>query len=200
MATGPLTDSEAADGSARASANPYQTPDGVTDANAQAGILGLPMLTPGRLKRLVKFGLVGVAGVAVNLAVFEILFRVGQIQFTVANALGIVVSIFTNFLLNDMWTWGDRVKGGRRRDWFGRLTKYYVSASAAAGVQLLVASATVALLFGHIEVQVPAGLSLEMTSIDIGPTLSVLTGIAFGMGINFLASHLWAFRDAEVEE
>ncbi|WP_168210414.1 GtrA family protein [Persicimonas caeni] len=170
---------------------------GVTSSQ---GIFGLALLTPERLKRLVKFGLVGVSGVFVNLAVFEVLFRMASMQFSVANALGIVVSIFTNFLLNDMWTWGDRVKGARRRDWFGRLTKYYVSASVAAGVQLLVASAAVALVFDSLIVDIPAVVPVEPTSIDIGPTLAVLTGIIVGMGINFLASHLWAFRDAEVKE
>lgn len=158
------------------------------------------LLTPNRVKRLVKFGLVGVTGVFVNLAVFEMLYRMASIQFSVANALGIVVSIFTNFLLNDMWTWGDRVKGARRRDWVGRLTRYYVSASVAAGVQLLVASAAVALVFEDLVVDIPAVVPVEATSLDIGPTLAVLTGIVVGMGINFLASHLWAFRDAEVEE
>lgn len=176
----------------------------------------VPFLTPGRVKRLVKFGLVGVSGVFVNLAVFELLFRLVDLrfalavtllepfkldpQFVIANVVGVIVSIFTNFLLNDMWTWGDRVKGTRRRDWFRRLTKYYVSALVAAGVQLLVASVAVALVFESLVVDIPAVVPVEATTIDIAPTLAVLTGIIAGMGINFLASHLWAFRDAEVEE
>jgi dolichol-phosphate mannosyltransferase len=168
-------------------------------AGTSAAILGLPFLTPARFKRLVKFGLVGVTGVAVNLAVFEVLFRLGHLQFSLANAIGIVVSIFTNFLLNDMWTWGDRIKG-TRRDWVGRLTKYYVSASAAAGVQLLVASGALTFVFGDLPVVLPAAFGMAERTIDVGPTLAVLTGIAFGMAINFVASHLWAFRDAEVRE
>lgn len=176
-------------------------------------LFGLPWLTTSRLSRLVKFGLVGVSGVVVNLAVFEFFFRfvdmpgaLAKMQFTLANALGILVSIFTNFLLNDAWTWGDRIKGNRR-DWFGRLSKYYVSASVAAGVQLFVASATNTFVFEQLPLELgadswlmPQWAAERLGTIDVGPTLAVLTGIAFGMAINFLASHLWAFRDAEVEE
>lgn len=190
MASEPLNGAEAVE----QSASPPRT------------ILGLPMLTHARLKRLVKFGLVGVSGVVVNLAVFEFFYRfvampgvLAKYQFSVSNALGILVSMFTNFLLNDAWTWGDRVKGARRRDWFGRLAKYYVSASAAAGVQLLVASGAKAFVYGELSLEVPSWVGLSTSSVDIGPTLAVLTGIAVGMSLNFLASHLWAFRDAEVE-
>jgi dolichol-phosphate mannosyltransferase len=166
---------------------------------APAHVLGLPFLTPARVRRLVKFGLVGVSGVAVNLVVFELLFRLAHLQFSLANAVGIVVSIFTNFLLNDNWTWGDRIKG-TRRDWVRRLTKYYVSASAAAGVQLLVASGAMTFVFNDLSLVLPESFGIAETSVDLGPTLAVLTGIVFGMAINFVASHLWAFRDAEVKE
>jgi dolichol-phosphate mannosyltransferase len=161
----------------------------------EPGILGISFLTPARLKRLIKFGLVGVSGVVVNLLIFEALFRLLAAPFSLANAVGIAVSVFTNFLLNDAWTWGDRHKGARRRDWLARVSKYYVSASAAAGVQLAVAWAANEFIFGHIRIDVPTGLGLE--SFDIGPRLAVLTGIVIGMAINLLASHLWAFRDVE---
>ena len=178
----------------------YSTPVAAESAEGTpAYVLGLPFLTPARIKRLIKFGLVGVTGVVVNLAVFEVLFRLAHLQFSLANAIGIVVSIFTNFLLNDSWTWGDRIKG-TRRDWAGRLTKYYVSASAAAGVQLLVASGAMTFVFEGLPLTLPESLGSPVGGVDVGPTLAVLTGIAFGMAINFLASHLWAFRDAEVRE
>jgi putative flippase GtrA len=175
------------------------------DAEDSAPLFGQAWLTKGRVRRLFRFGVVGVSGIGVNLIVFELFFRLAHMQFAVANALGIVVSIFTNFVLNDMWTWGDRIKGGRRRDWFARLVKYYVSALAAAGVQLLVASATNAFVFAALPSEIPTDaavlswLPLQGEVFDVGPTLAVLTGIVFGMTINLLASHLWAFRDAEVD-
>lgn len=164
---------------------------------ADRALLGITFLTVARVKRLVKFGLVGVSGVFVNLVVFEALFRLGAFPFSLANAAGIALSIFTNFLLNDAWTWGDRKKGARRRDWFARVGKYYISAAAAAGVQLAVAWAMNHYLLGPIQLDLPAALGGAGQSVDISPTLAVLSGIIVGMGINFLAGHLWAFRDIE---
>lgn len=149
-----------------------------------------------RAKRLTKFGIVGASGVVVNLVIFESLYRIVltfvgvDTRLLLANAAGIVVSIFTNFLLNDSWTWGDRIKG-QRRHWFRRVAKYYVLASAAAVVQLLTTWLSFRIFW--------APLGWTFSGIDISPTLALFTGIALGMGINFVASHLWAFRDVEDE-
>lgn len=155
----------------------------------------LKRFDPALIARLVKFGLVGASGVVVNVVVFEVCYRlllsgIGDVdmRFVSSNFVGIVVSIFTNFLLNDRWTWGDRTKGGPR-DWFRRLMKYYVLASVAAGVQAGVAWASFRLVWGNFE--------LALGDYDLSPTFGLLTGIACGMFINFAASHLWAFRDAE---
>ena len=102
-------------------------------------------MTPERkliLARFLKFGLVGFSGVFVNLAVFEVVFWALANAFPedqkvlVSNFVGIVVSIFTNFLLNDKWTWGDRQKIAGTTAWLRRVARYYVAASAAAGIQL----------------------------------------------------------------
>lgn len=169
-----------------------------TPIDSERALLGIRILTVARVKRLVKFGLVGVSGVFVNLVVFELLFRLASVPFSLANAGGIALSVFSNFLLNDAWTWGDRKKGARRRDWLSRVGKYYISAAAAAGVQLTVAWAVNRALSAPIQIEVPAALNASAQPIDIAPTLAVLSGIVVGMGINFLAGHLWAFRDIEV--
>ncbi|MFB6351619.1 MAG: GtrA family protein, partial [Bradymonadaceae bacterium] len=73
--------------------------------------------------RLVQFGIVGAAGVVVNWAVFELgvwaFAALGErIAYGVGLFLGIVVSIFANFIFNDIWTWGDRAKRGGLSGWF----------------------------------------------------------------------------------
>jgi len=152
---------------------------------------------PSTFQRIIKFGVVGASGVFVNLAVFHFMLWLlaesaitDDVRVFCANAVGIVISIFTNFMLNDRWTWADRVKGGRRRDWVSRMIKYYISASGAAGVQLVVTSLSFSLLFDDI-------LDYNLFGLDVGATFAVLTGIACGMFLNFAASHLWAFRDME---
>jgi putative flippase GtrA len=164
------------------------------------------LLSRGHLVRLVKFGVVGLSGVFVNMAVFELCYRyvlsdvtsfwglslfletLEEQRLFAANFAGLVVSIFTNFLLNDRWTWGDRHKGGVP-DWLARLVKYYVSASAAGAIQLVAAWASFRYALQYIE--------LPLLGADRSPTLSVAIGIGAGMAINFLAGHLWAFKDAE---
>lgn len=146
--------------------------------------------------RFLKFCLVGGSGVGVNLVVFHLALRGLEPYSTPdaavfwANGLGILVSIFTNFLLNDQWTWGDREKGSRKRDWVSRLVKYYVSASGGALVQLVVTSVSFSVVFGRV-------IDTRIFGVDLAATAALLTGIGFGMMINFTASHFWAFRDRE---
>ena len=164
------------------------------------------------LMRLAKFGLVGLSGFVVNLAVFELFFRLilddvdlqglplgptleGR-RLLLANFAGLVVSIFTNFVLNDAWTWGDRIKAQGRRGWFSRLVKYYVSASLAGLIQIAAAWLSFYLVLRHLQLALPGSGLTGGQPLDLAPTLSVVIGIGCGMVINFLASHLWAFRDA----
>lgn len=145
--------------------------------------------------RLLRFAVVGGSGVVVNLAVFQLgLWLLASLggwttaaSIPVANTAGIVVSIFTNFLLNDSWTWGDRVKGAAGH-WWQRVAKYYLSASLAAGVQLVVTSVSHAWLWS---VWLP-----DWNGLAVAPNVALLTGIASGMAINFYAAHTWAFKDA----
>ena len=144
--------------------------------------------------RILRFAGVGMSGVVVNLVIFAVVFHlilVGlaaeDLRFVLANAAGFLVSVFTNFLLNDNWTWGDRAKGGFK-NWWQRLAKYYVTASSAGIVQIVTAWLSLTLVWSLLQPQI-AGF-------DLAPLLGVLTGIGCGMAINFTASHLWAFRDA----
>lgn len=148
-----------------------------------------------QLARFVKFGVVGGSGVFVNLGVARLVFwALGALitsadtRQVVANICGVVISIFTNFLLNDTWTWGDRLKGGRRQ-WVARLLRYYATCSIAGLVQVTAASLSYRLLWRP--------LHLQVLGIDPALELSVLVGIACGMAINFPISHLWAFKDDE---
>ncbi len=135
-----------------------------------AGLLATvrAFVTPERL-RVVRFCIVGASGVVVNLAVFELAFMV--LTFVASNALGIAVSIFTNFLLNDRWTWGDRDKAPFLR----RVTAFYVVSLSAALVQLGASWVCYDLLDFHRHV-------------------ALLLGIAAATGINFVSNNIWTFR------
>lgn len=57
-----------------------------------------------------RFGLVGVSGIGVNLGVLALLSSWGLVS-TLSSALAIELSILSNFLLNDQWTFSQRRKG-----------------------------------------------------------------------------------------
>lgn len=144
-------------------------------------------------RRLFRFAAVGVSGTAVNVLIANLAllffltpFLRGSPLFITANFLGFIVSVFTNFMLNDRWTWGDREKGGISQ-WFQRLGRYYLSAAGAGAVQLVTAWMSLEWLWRPLE--------LKVMNFELASSLSIMTGIGFGMVINFVVCHLWAFRD-----
>lgn len=155
------------------------------------------LLLEHRLVRFIKFGLVGGSGVVVNLLVFQLAFWAIPIaspdwRHTVANLCGILVSIFTNFLLNDGWTWGDREKGSTK-DWVARLVRYYAACSIAALCQLGVSSGLYSMVFKSIE-------PVYILGMNIIPPIPLIIGILCGMAINFPLSHFWAFKGVSTEQ
>ena len=89
--------------------------------------------------------------------------------------LGTVVSIFSNFLLNDYWTWGDRAKTPQS-GWLYRLFKYYLTASVGGMIELGVFN-----------------LVVFFTSPD-AYIWAKLVGIASATFTNFTLMHFWVFR------
>ncbi len=137
-----------------------------------------------------RFAAVGFAGVFVNMFCFwlayEYLFEEQAALYRDVNAalFGIVVSIFTNFLLNDRWTWGDRKKG-RAVLWFWRLAKYYAVAGVGASLQLI----TLVVL-----------LTLALDERAFWEVVFAnLVGIGFATISNYLLMHFWSFRNASAK-
>lgn len=130
-------------------------------------------------RRFIKFCIVGASGVPVNLVCawvgYQTLFSslAESYRAGAAYLLGIVVSIFTNFLLNDIWTWRDRQRGAS--GFLVRLLRFYLVSSLAAVIQ-----------FG-MAMGLKVGLELHFL-------LSQLAGIALATAINFVINNLWTFR------
>jgi dolichol-phosphate mannosyltransferase len=129
-------------------------------------------------QRFVKFCVVGASGVPVNLLFtwlgYRVLFAALDVELRNAGSflLGIAVSIFTNFLLNDLWTWGDCDK--RRRRFWQRLLRFYLVCSSASGLQF--------------------GMAM-MLSLWLGMHYLVaqLLGIALATLVNYLVNNFWTF-------
>lgn len=154
------------------------------DGPAQGVLSRLALLwerQPEGRQRFLRFAVVGASGVLVNFAFLSIglwLFASlpDSTREAAASALGIVVSIFTNFLLNDVWTWGDRKKGTRKRDVALRFSTYAVGAGIAAALQFGIAA-----LFRE-------GLGAHVY-------LAQAAGIAVGTIVNYIISNKLVFKD-----
>lgn len=137
-------------------------------------------LSPGQ-QRFVRFGVVGASGVIVNLAFMALGLRLFEglsdgLRDSLASALGIALSVASNFVLNDMWTWGDRAKGPRKRDWLLRFTAYGLGAGVGAGLQFA------------------ASLGLR-TLLSLQVYAAQILGILLGMVVNFIINNRVVFRD-----
>jgi len=64
----------------------------------------------GYWRRFIKFNLVGLTGVVVNEGLLVLLVSYGA-YYIYASAIAIEVSIISNFVLNDLWTFRDRRHG-----------------------------------------------------------------------------------------
>ncbi len=169
-------------------------------------------LTPEQ-RRIIKFLVVGTSGVPVNLGtVYLATILIPVVAFdglrdwlseamgiatltaaglrdVLAYGLAIVVSILTNFLLNNYWTWGDRVAGDDRSQFLRRLAKFYLVSSVAAVVQLGTSAVVSAMVRGN------AFFAYSLHGdYRVYHAFAPMVGILFGLAINFIANNLWTFR------
>jgi putative flippase GtrA len=166
-----------------------------------------PAATRERLRgdavQFVKFGLVGLSGVIVNVVVFSATLLlwltltghlastgelthslrglvtksaldIPRVAYYVANALGFAVSVMTNYYLNRRWTFRST---GRVAS---ELPKFVAVSIIAYAGNLIV-------------------FSLAHTQLQIGPVVSQLVAIVVVMPINYVANKLWSFRQATDE-
>lgn len=69
------------------------------------------LIKPFLTRRFAKFGAVGASGVVVNLGTLALLRGMG-VHTNLASAVAIELSILSNFLINHLWTFGDRRSEG----------------------------------------------------------------------------------------
>jgi len=123
--------------------------------------------------RFIKFGIVGGSGVFVNSAILWFCHDILEMIIPVASIFSVGISILTNFLLNDLWTWSE--SAAKKHSFRTRLLRYYISASVGAAINYFV-------------------LIFLTTVFGVFYLLSNLVGILFGTISNFLFSELWVFR------
>ena len=122
---------------------------------------------------VVKFACTGVSGVFVNLGAFHLMLDMGLHKF-LASPLAILVSILSNFLVNNFWTF-------RERDASDHFT--------VRGIKYIFASLTALLVSYNMFV---AG---SMVFPDVSPLILQAGSIPPGALLNYLLNSRWIFRD-----
>ena len=123
----------------------------------------------------VKFCVTGLCGVIINLGSFYLMLTLGTHKF-VASPVAIMISIFSNFMMNNYWTFGDRVMTGRE---------------SVRGVKFAMVSFLSFLLSYAIFV------SLSILFPRAFPVLLQACGIAPGALLNYYLNSRWTFRGTE---
>jgi dolichol-phosphate mannosyltransferase len=126
------------------------------------------------LKTFLKFAVVGATGVIVNLGFFTLFLALGLNKF-IASPIAIELSIISNFLLNNYWTFGDRKTKDRVRV---KGVKYNLVSILA----LFVSFSTFVLL--------------SFVLPDAPPQLHQLIAIVPATVVNYLINSNWTFSHA----
>ena len=124
-------------------------------------------------RTFIKFSLTGLSGVLVNIGSFQFLLELGLHKF-LASPIAIELSIISNFLINNYWTFAGRTMVGRKRI---RGIKF----NLVSLVTLLLSYSTFILL----------STLFPTTS----PVLLQACGVAPSMLFNYFLNSYWTFRE-----
>jgi dolichol-phosphate mannosyltransferase len=126
------------------------------------------------VRRIVKFGLVGAWGFVVNMFLLWFLTENVGLFYLFSSLIAIEISLLSNYVFNDLWTWHDRGKGGKK-EYFKRMLQYHVTASAAM-------LTNIAILWSLTEL------------FDVYYLASNVFGILCGSVLNFFVNDRWTFK------
>ena len=129
--------------------------------------------------RFLKFGIVGGSGVFVNMFLLWFCKDRLNMPLTIASLIAIGVSIFTNFVLNNYWTWKDS-STKNKYSFVHRMWRYYITASLSAAINYIT-------------------LIVLSEYFGIYYLIANLIGIGLGMIFNFALGEFWVFKK-EVDE
>ena len=91
-------------------------------------------------RRLLRFSLVGAAGIAVQLTTLWLLVTVREVDYLIATPVAVEAAMLHNFFWHERWTWGDRADP--RASVIGTLVRFQLASaviSISGGVVLMMA-------------------------------------------------------------
>ena len=136
-------------------------------------LLNIPRLGFRNLEDFMKYSLVGVSGVFVNLGLYLFLTRYYEISELVAPLIAIESALISNFILNNFWTFGKRITQSRIRVKF---VKFHLVSGFSALINYS-AFLTLFMVFGLYDI------------------LANLIGIGLAAIVNYLINSNWTWKD-----
>ena len=136
-------------------------------------LLNIPRLGFRNTKDFIKYSLVGISGVFVNLGLYALLTRYYEVSEILAPLISIETALISNFILNNFWTFGKRTTHSRIRVKF---LKFHL----ASGFSALINYSVFLALF----------LVFQLHDI-----LANLLGIALAAIVNYLINSNWTWKD-----
>ncbi len=136
-------------------------------------LLNIPRLGFRNLEDFMKYSLVGVSGVFINLGLYLFLTRYYEISEVVAPLIAIESALISNFFLNNFWTFGKRITQSRIRVKF---VKFHLVSGFSALINYS-AFLTLFLVFGLYDI------------------LANLIGIGLAAIVNYLINSNWTWKD-----
>lgn len=122
------------------------------------------------LKLMIKYAMVGLCGVGINMLVFNLLTVLG-INYLLAAACSFAVAVTNNFIWNARWTFKERVAAKSMQR---KYISFVAISTATLGFNLIM----LGFLVGHVH---------------IGETLAQLIAIALVSGLNFILNYWLTF-------
>jgi putative flippase GtrA len=138
-------------------------------ASGFAGRVAIAARRPATWKQLLKFGIVGGSGYAINLVVFALLADRLGIHHSIAAVGAFSVAVTNNFLWNRYWTFGP----GSGTAGF-QAVRFFAVSLASLAINLAVLEALVA-------------------GTEVGDLTAQAIAVALVMPFNFLGNKLWTF-------
>ena len=136
-------------------------------------LLNIPRLGFRNLEDFMKYSLVGVSGVFVNLGLYLFLTRYYEMSEVVAPLIAIESALISNFILNNFWTFGKRITHSRIRVKF---IKFHLVSGLSALINYSV-FLTLFLVFGLFDI------------------LANLIGIGLAAIVNYLINSNWTWKN-----
>ncbi len=120
----------------------------------------------------IKYCLVGSSGVFVNLGIYYFLTRFINLPITISSPIAIELSIISNFILNNYWTFKSRQS---QKSIGIRILNFHIVAGVAGIMNYL-------------------SFLLIVYLLEINDLIAVVLGIAIGIIFNYAGNSLWTFR------